>query len=262
MSPAQVKDGGGSQRIQAIARASQLLDLISANEPEGVGIAELSRQSGLHKTTAFHILATLEDLGFVSRAEGSRKYRLGLKNLELGSMVRRHLPFRDLVYDSLLRLCSETRETVNLAQPLPDRLLIVECLEGNYGLRAAYYAGTRSYYHATSCGKAMLAHLPEQQRRHICEASPLIALTESTITDVAVLYGQLDEIRQGQAALDFEENEVGAYCIGRPILDSANNVLGAISVSGLKNRFDDCTRNRIDTLLKKEIGLIAQKLGR
>lgn len=251
---------GSAPRIQAITRAGHLLDLIAAQGPEGIGIAELSRQSGLHKTTAFHILATLEDLGFVSREQNSRKYRLGLKNLELGSVVRRQLQLRDLVYDSLLRLCSETRETVNFAQPLADRLMIIECIEGSHGLRAAYYVGSHSHYHATACGKAMLAYLPEIQRRHICEDRPLPALTGSTVTDVAALYAQLDSIRQGGPALDLEENEVGACCIGRAILSDSGNVLGAISISGLSGRFDDAARARIDTALKREIDLISKKL--
>jgi len=249
-------------RIQAIIRAGQLLDLIAAQGADGIGIAELSRQSGLHKTTAFHILATLEDLGFVSRGQSSRKYRLGLKNLELGSVVQRQLQLRDLVYDSLLRLCSETRETINFAQPLADKLTIIECIEGSYGLRAAYYVGTHSHYHATACGKAMLAYLPEVQRRHICEDGPLPALTGSTVTDVAALYAQLDLIRQGAPALDLEENEVGACCIGRAILSDSGDVLGAISVSGLSGRFDDAARIRIDAALKREIDLISRKLRR
>ncbi len=78
-------------RIQALARASAIIDVIAANGEEGVGLSDISRATALNKTTAFNLLASLVTLRFLEQDEHSRRYRLGLRNLELGRIVHQLL---------------------------------------------------------------------------------------------------------------------------------------------------------------------------
>ena len=88
----------------------------------------------------------------------------------------------------------ETRETVSLAQSLPDSALIVDSIEGSYSLRATSYVGTRCAYHATACGKAIFAHWPSARRRALYDAGPLVGFTASSVVDPTILEAQLERM--------------------------------------------------------------------
>lgn len=248
-------------RIQSLSRASRLLDIVSEEGEAGVGLASVARLSGLNKTTAYHLLDSLEALGFVERAPRSRNYRLGMRNFELGSRVRRQIGWTELARPTLERLRTETRETVNFALPLADAALIVDCLEGTHMLRAASYVGTRSAYHATALGKAIFAFAPEGQRRALYAAGPLARMSPRTIVDPERLERQLAKIRAGEGALDLEENEVGAYCIAYPVFDASGNVAASVSIAGLKQRMTGASMHRIEASLAREVQALSARLG-
>ena len=86
--------------------------------------------------------------------------------------------------------------------------------------------------HCTSVGKAILAFLPTEEVREIVARTGLPAFTNATITDVDALYEELAETRARGYALDCEEHEAGAYCIGAPIVNEHGQVIGALSISG------------------------------
>ena len=62
--------------VQSLVRAFRLLEII-ADRPGGIRLGELSRMTGLHKSTAFRILRTMAMMGYVAQSEGSKLYRLG-----------------------------------------------------------------------------------------------------------------------------------------------------------------------------------------
>ena len=101
-------------RIQALGRASAIIDVIAVSGEEGVGLSDISRATALNKTTAFNLLGSLVLLRFLEQDEHSRKYRLGLRNLELGRIVQQRLHISHLARPILADLCNKTNETVNL----------------------------------------------------------------------------------------------------------------------------------------------------
>lgn len=198
--------------------------------------SRLCEAVGLNKTTIYYLVESLATLGFAERSEQLKGYRLGLRSLELGRAVQRRLNIATLSRPSLIRLCAATRETVNLAVPYVFDALIAESIEGSYGVRATSYVGTRSHYHSTACGKAMLAHFDAAARRALYAARPLAPATPNTITDPDALERQLEDVRKSGHAFDFEENELSANCVAAPIFDGFGQVAGAISLSGISSR--------------------------
>ena len=248
-------------KIQSLGRAARLLELIALRHETGVTLTELASLSGLNKTTAFHLLDSLETLQFVERMPQSRSFRLGQRNLELGAIMLRQLKLAERARDALERLSRETRETVSLAQSLPDSALIVDSIEGSYSLRATSYVGTRCAYHATACGKASFAHWPSARRRALYDAGPLVGFTASSVVDPTILEAQLERIRGNLPALDLEENEIGAHCVARPVFDASHAVIGAVSIAGLKQRMTPSVLERLDSALVREVAEISHRLG-
>jgi len=223
-------------RIQALARASAIIDVIANGGDEGVGLGEISRATALNKTTAFNLLATLVTLRFLDQDEHSRWYRLGLRNIELGRIVQNRLHVPNLARPMLMDLCHKTNETVSLGLPDLLDLFVVDSIGGSHFLHVAANPGSRSMYHCTALGKAMLAQWDEPVRRTLYRWCGLPQLTPHTITDIDTLEAQLTEILARGYALDVEENAVDVTCIGASIFDGFGDVTAAISVTGPSNR--------------------------
>ena len=218
-------------RIQALARASAIIDVIAAAGEEGVGLSEISRKTELNKTTAFNLIASLVTLRFLDQDAHSRRYRLGLRNLELGRIVQKRLHISHLAQPVLTELCTKTNETVNLGLPDLLDLLVVDSFRGSQILHATSYPGWRFMYHCTALGKAMLSQWDEPMRRTLYRLRGLPPLTTRTITDSDILEKKLVRFRAQGYALDLEENEMGVDGIGVP--DAAGSSGGAGSMASI-----------------------------
>ncbi len=226
-------------RIQALARASAIIDVIAAGGEDGVGLNVISRVTALNKTTAFNLLSSLVTLRFIDQDKRTKQYRLGLRNLELGRIVQERLHISHLARPILADLCKKTNETVNLGLPDLRDLLVVDSYQGSRLLHATAYGGWRSMYHCTALGKAFMAQWEPPMRHTVYRLSGLPRLTPNTITDMEALEAQLDRFRAQGYAVDVGENEVGVNGIARAIVNGMGEVAAAISVAGHSNRLTE-----------------------
>lgn len=210
-------------------------------------LSVLSDTLKLNKTTVFNLAESLTVLGYLQRTKNPRGYRLGLRCLELGRHVSDNLPILEISRPALRALCLSTKEMVNLAVPYLREAILVEVLQSPQGVRATAHAGAPSGYHSSACGKALLAHLPEERRNWIYKNLGLKKITEFTITDKRVLEAQLAKIREDGFATEEQENELGASCVAVPIFGPFDEVVAAISITGVVHRM---TPDRIAEIVK------------
>ncbi len=248
-------------RIQALARASAIIDVIAAGGDEGVGLGEISRATVLNKTTAFNLLASLVALRFVEQDEHSRWYRLGLRNLELGRIVQQRLHISHLARPILADLCKKTNETVNLGLPDLLDLLVIDSYQGSRMLHATAYGGWRSLYHCTALGKAFMTQWDAPMRRTVYRLRGLPRLTPRTITDIDTLEAQLVRFLAQGYALDVGENEVGVNGIARAIVNGMGEVAAAISVAGHSSRLTEDVMEQIAPDVIVAADLISAAIG-
>ena len=253
--------GGKLPRIQALARASAIIDVIAGVGEEGVGLSEISRVTGLNKTTAFNLLASLVTLRFIEQDEHSRWYRPGLRNLEPGRIVQQRLHISHLARPTLADLCKKTNETVNLGLPDLLDLLVVDSIQGSRLLHATAYAGWRSLYHCTALGKSFMARWDEPMRRTVYRLRGLSQQTPHTITDVDTLESQLARFMVQGYAIDVEENEVGVNGIATSIINGLGDVAAAISVCGPSNRLTEDVMEQIAPDVIAAADSIAKAIG-
>ncbi len=247
-------------RIQSIGRAAGLMEAMGSGD--WVALRDLARQVGVAKTTAFNLVSALVDVGLAEHDPDKGLYRLGLLNMVYGRAVERRLDMVATIRPHLVRLCAETRETVNLALPCPTDAIIVESLESNQSLRVSSYAGTRADFHATACGRALIAWRSDDYRRTIFDLAPLAPKTSNTTTDLDALNRLLDECRARGWSHEYEENEIGSACVAAPIFDAQGQPIASVSVAGPATRFDDATMQRIGTMLTARMAEISAALQR
>ena len=110
--------------IQVIERMMKLLDVL-AQHADPVPLKQLALETGLHPSTAHRILGAMTHSGFVERADAGI-YRLGIRLLELGSIVKSRISLRETAMPYMLKLHAATGESVNLGVRAGDEIVYVE----------------------------------------------------------------------------------------------------------------------------------------
>ena len=110
--------------IQVIERMMRLLEVL-AEHPEPLGLKQVAQYTGLHPSTAHRILAAMAADRLVDRIEPG-SYRLGMRLLELGTLVKSRINVRELALPVMRELHAQTGETVNLSVRHDDEIVYVE----------------------------------------------------------------------------------------------------------------------------------------
>jgi IclR family transcriptional regulator, acetate operon repressor len=214
--------------VSVMDRVSRLLDAYAADRAE-LSLAQLTRCSGLPKTTVHRLLAELEGIGFVERHEGS--FRLGMRLFELGQLVPRQRTLRDAALPFMEDLREVTRQTVHLAVLDGPEVVYVEILRGAQQPPLPSRVGGRMPAYCTGVGKALLAHAEPDVVAAVL-AGGLPRRTPYTITSPAALERQLEEVRRTGTAHDHEESGLNFACTASPVTGADGRVVAAISVTG------------------------------
>jgi len=215
--------------VQSVDRALSILGHL-ARDGE-LGITELAARLGVHKSTAFRLVATLEAHDLVEQNAERGKYRLGVGVVRLAGATALRL---DLVQESrpvCAKLAAAVEETVNLVVRSGHDAFYLDQVSGPSALQLHYWVGRRIPLHATSNGKVLLAYAADAVQEEVL-SEPLPAFTERTVTDPVQLAAELETVRQRGIAIAIDELEVGLTAVAAPITGSHGSVIASISASG------------------------------
>jgi DNA-binding IclR family transcriptional regulator len=221
----------GAQRVQSVARAAAMLRALGAHG-EPATVPELADRCGVNRSTAWRILATLEDEGLVERDAVTGRYGVGYALVAL-SAVAGHEPLVRRAHAPLRALAEACGETASLAVPRRLQLVYVDQVQAPH-VMAANWLGRPTPLHATSTGKALLASLPADE---LATALPrrLERFTETTITTRAALARELAGVRERGYAVSRGELEPALWGVSAPVLD-AGRAVAVVSVWGSEAR--------------------------
>ncbi|MEY2632614.1 MAG: hypothetical protein RIR00_1268 [Pseudomonadota bacterium] len=221
--------------IQVIERATALLDAL-AEIAEPVSLKQLAQSTGLHPSTAHRILAALSNSRFVERQD-SGTYRLGIRLLELGNLVKSRINLREIALPYMQRLHEQIGEAINLGIRNDDEIVYIERTSSGRSLvRVVYLVGGRAPLHLTSVGKLFLSEDSAMAIREYGKRTGLPGKTPHSLTTVANLEKELDKIRRHGVAFDDEEAEIGLKCVAAPIHDDENRLVAGLSISAPTER--------------------------
>ncbi|QEA13657.1 IclR family transcriptional regulator [Comamonas flocculans] len=224
--------------VQVLERMFQLIDILAARD-EPVSLKDLSDRSGLHPSTAHRILHDLTIGRFVDRPE-SGSYRLGMRLLELGNLVKARLNVRDAAILPMRRLHKLIQQPVNLSVRQGDEIVYIErAYSERSGMQVVRAIGGHAPLHLTSTGKLFLAAEEPQRVRAYCARTGLPGHTRNSITQLPLLERELSHARQYGMARDNEELEIGVRCIAAGIHDDQGELVAGLSISAPADRLDD-----------------------
>jgi DNA-binding IclR family transcriptional regulator len=232
------KDPRHAPAIQVLERTFALLDMLAA-QPEPVSLKEISERTGLHPSTAHRILNDLALARFVDRPHAG-SYRLGMRLLELGNLVKARLDVRDAAIGPMRELHRITHQAVNLSLRQGDEIVYVErSYSERSGMQVVRAVGGRAPLHLTSVGKLFLAHDDPQRVRAYATRTGLTGHTRNSITDIARLERELAHVRATGIARDDEELEIGVRCIAAGIFDDQRKLVAGLSISAPADRLEE-----------------------
>lgn len=230
--------GTDKTSIQVIERMMMLLDVL-ADHPDPVSLKDLSSATGLHPSTAHRILNDMVAKRFVDRTEPG-SYRLGMRLLELGNIVKSRLNVREAALPWMQALHRKTQQTVNLSVRQSDEIVYIDrAFSERSGMQVVRAIGGRAPLHLTSTGKLFLSVDDAKAVRAYATRTGLAGHNKNSITDLAKLERELSLVRARGYARDNEELELGVRCMAAGIRDDAGRLVAGLSISAPVDRLRD-----------------------
>ena len=210
----------------ALERAVDLLHHIG-RQPAGPTVAELAVEAGMPTSTAYRLLAELEQHGLVQRGPDST-VALGTRLVALGRTAEAGL--RERVVEPaaavMAELSDEVGETVILTAPCALEAIVLHVVEAErHSVRLSYTLFRRGPMHRGASGKILAAFLEPAERRRLVDA-----------VGAPGLAAELDEIRRAGIAVTVGELDDGAGAVAAPILDRRGRLVAGLSVAGPEQR--------------------------
>lgn len=218
--------------VAAVDRALSILDALTEDR---VGLAELSKRTGLYKSTVLRLMKSLEKGGYALRTpEGM--YRLGAKVLSLGALYQRFFRTSDVVPPVLEKLAAETQEGASFYVCENEHRICLHRVDSTRAIRDSVHIGDRLPLEVGAAGHVLRAFAGAPGMR-------------------------FDEIRRHMYAASYGERDAETAAIAAPIFGSGNKLMGALSVSGPRYRLEAAGESRIVPVLFKYAKQLTQTLG-
>ena len=237
--------------VQSVDRALGILEVLARTGESGV--TEIAGELGVHKSTAFRLVATLEAHRLVEQTTERGRYRLGVGILRLAGATSARL---DLVQEArpiCRQLATDTGETVNLAVLSESSALYLDQIAGPSALQPHNWVGQHIPLHATSNGKVLISELDETGLDAVLGKLP--TYTPHTITRRAKLREELDRVREQGYAVAVDELEVGLTAVAAPVHNAHGDVVASMSVSGPTFRLGE---DRVDHVVRQLVEAAAE----
>ncbi len=224
--------------VQVIERMFSLIDVLASRE-EAISLKEISEKTGLHLSTTHRLLNDLATGRFVDRPQAG-SYRLGMRLLELGNLVKSRLNVRDAALVPMRELHKLIQQPVNLSMRQGDEIVYIErTYSERSGMQVVRAIGGRAPLHLTSVGKLFLAADDPQKVRAYATRTGLSGHTKNSLTQLTALERELSKVRQYGNAHDNEELELGVRCMAAGIHDDQGTLIAGLSISAPAGRMEE-----------------------
>ena len=251
-----ISDIPSKPTVQVIERMFTLIDVLASRE-DSMSLKDISEKAGLHPSTAHRILNDLATGRFVDRTQPGC-YRLGMRLLELGNLVKGRLSVRDAAVVPMRELHKLTQQPVNLSVRQGDEIVYDErAFSERSGMQVVRAIGGRAPLHLTSVGKLFLAADDPQRIQAYAARTGLHGSTKNSLTQLETLERELSKVRQYGQANDNEELELGVRCMAAGIYDDQKRLVAGLSISAPSERMEDSWLPK----LKETARQISETLG-
>jgi DNA-binding IclR family transcriptional regulator len=248
----------GPSQVQSVDRAIAILYLLA--QRGNAGVTEVATELGVHKSTAFRLIAALENWSLIEQNGERGKYHLGRGVLRLAAATAARLELPTECRPVCRRLAAELGEAVDVAILDSGEATSVLQEYAPSAITGRNWLGQRTPLHATASGKVLLACSDATTVKEIL-TSELRRYTPHTITEPKSLEAELAKVREQGWASTTEELEIGLNAVAAPVRDGTGEVVAAVGVSGPSYRLTAESFPAVAAHLVEGAGEISARLG-
>jgi IclR family transcriptional regulator, KDG regulon repressor len=216
-------------------KAFNVLEIVAAAN-QAMTISEVASQAGIDRSTAYRMLETLEEAGYISQDEATKRFKLSYKVISLSRNLMVDNEINSLFHRTLKTISDITQETVELSVLDGLQTVLVQQIKGAQRVNVAYQIGDRADLHCTSIGKCLLAYQDPLYVERVI-ANGLVRRAVNTITHENEFRVELQKIRAQGYAFDNLELADDMRCVAVPVFESGGRVTRGFSISGPSTRF-------------------------
>lgn len=220
---------------RSLERGLRVLEA-TASSGGAITLAELARRTGLHRSTAHHLLKTLVDLDYLRRDSATRRYELSAKLFRLTGRTWTPEQLGQIAQPFLAELTRRTHEGSSFAAYRDGMVTVVAKRDPDGPVRVVQNVGAERPIHATAVAKAILPWLPPSELNGVLRRARYERYTPKTIVTRAALEAELRRVRAAGCATDDEEHQEGIRCMAAPVFGYDGQVLGSLCALGPKSR--------------------------
>ena len=224
-------------------KALRVLDFVG-NQRRAVSVADVSGEIGVDRATAYRMLMTLVEAGYLVRDAGGKSYKLSFKVLTLARNLVSDDERTTKILATLKAISEATSETVHYSVLERQSAVLAFRVKGTQRVSVDFQIGDRSLLTCTSIGKVLLAYQDTRFVERVL-ARGLVKTAPNTITDPELFRRELALVRAQGYAFDDLEYAPDMRCLALPVFEKGGEVPGGIAISGPASRFD---RARLESL--------------
>lgn len=211
-----------------------MLKTFTREEPV-LGVTEISRRVGLHKSTVSRILATLEEDALVERHPTSGRFRLGVGVLTLAAPMLANLDVRRVARPFLEELTRVTGETTGLVVWSEGAAVSIEQVASPRKVKHTIPLGTQFREHVSASVKIFLAEAPLEEVQQLIRRG-LPRYTDRSVIDPDEYMRNLQRVRESGCAVNDGETSAEEVGIAAPIRDHRDRAVAAVLLSAPRYR--------------------------
>ena len=230
--PALIEKRGDKSFLAVAEKLFHTLEIFTTYREGDLSLDQITRKSGLPKSTSFRLLSSLEKCGYLVQNKESGRYSLGERFFSLANST---LPYQRLIAIArpyLNSLMLTFAESVNLGIYDDGMVAHIFTIDSPKPYRVSATVGNRAYLHCTGMGKALAAYMDEPALRSVFLKYGLPPRTQYTLTTEEAIFQDLAKIRETGVSHDNQEDVEGVECFASAIFGSDGTPVASMSLSG------------------------------
>lgn len=234
---------------------------ILAGSKQPLSLAEIARESGLHKSVCHRLLVTMADEGAVDQVSADGRYRVGVGLFVLGQSAAAQMQLTSVAASVVRELMEECGESVYLAVESNRSRLCIAKADSPHTIRHYIPLGELLPLNVGASGKILLAAFTRAEFDDYMATEKNRAQGPNVSQDPEALWRVLEEVRRLNVAWSLQERTDDGASIGVPIRDHTGAVVASLSIAGPASRFTNDARERFQIHVIKAGEELSRRLG-
>ncbi len=228
-----------SNNIMSIEKVLNIIEIMS-EYGSPMRLQDISEITKIPTTTAYRLINTLKNKGYIMQETSSSRYYLSLKIFNIGNKISENISINNLSIPFLKKLSYDCIHSVNFAVLQDNKATILNVVGGSLESHNITTRIGRSVpLHCTAIGRSLMFDFTDEMIEEYMSNIELMRYTPLTTMNIENLKNKLEFLRNNGYSYDPGEYRAGIVGVSAPILNDSLNPIASISIADLASEITD-----------------------